>query len=625
MLRRLIVPAILGLACASLPAAHATADDVSPVATRRTIQIPLRFDDDFIREAIAAQVYTTATGKAVLWDDGTGCGFLKLREPRVQTTNGRVRVTSRGEARVGTPFGNSCIAPVQWDGYVELFEEPVLAADQKSLQFRVVESNLYDANWRKPFIAGRLWDVIKKYAHPSFESVRIDLRAAADDLRALLPDLLRRDDLERVSRAVESLRLQSVTATDSGVAVDLVFDVEPLGGTGPVAEPTFSPEELQKFEAAWEQWDAFLTYVVKFIWGDSLLSDLRQPLADVLLDARYDILEALAPADGRPDPVPDLFVRTWERLSPVVRQIASHKAGAHAVRYFSFIAAADALRSLQAAGPDLGVDISADGLRRLVRILAPDDAGDPLVYDTAIDPQLRLLLGFGPPLPSPDLTDAPADARWDWHDWLLPRAAWAAGEMPDTGGLKRWIALPETLDSYLDAVREVLNTVTAQTLESKSLDPAYHQVYRNLVLATAWQESCWRQFIVQKGEITFLKSPVGAAGMMQVNERVWRGLYDIKGLRWDIRYNGRAGAEIVLHYLNDYAIAKKEHLHPGGVENLARATYAIYNGGPGQIARYRKANTKPFLKKIDTLFWEKYDAVSNGRAGDVVKCYSGRG
>jgi soluble lytic murein transglycosylase-like protein len=183
------------------------------------------------------------------------------------------------------------------------------------------------------------------------------------------------------------------------------------------------------------------------------------------------------------------------------------------------------------------------------------------------------------------------------------------------------LAVPEALDSYLEAVRQVLNTVTAQALEATPLDKSFHELFRHMILATAWQESCWRQFVLQRGQITYLKSGVGASGMMQVNERVWHGIYDLKGLRWDIKYNARAGAEIVEHYLNDYAIAKKEHSRTGGIDNLARATYAIYNGGPGQMTRYRNASTKPYLKKIDTAFWEKYEAVSKGRAMEVAKCF----
>jgi soluble lytic murein transglycosylase-like protein len=144
-----------------------------------------------------------------------------------------------------------------------------------------------------------------------------------------------------------------------------------------------------------------------------------------------------------------------------------------------------------------------------------------------------------------------------------------------------------------------------------------------MVPATAWLESCWRQFVRDQGRVTYIRSPVGSVGMMQINERVWRGLYDLKGLRWDVRYNGRAGAEILLRYLRDYAIARKEDTQPGGPDNLARATYAVYNGGPGHLTRYRKAATRPMLKRIDALFWEKYRAVRDGREREVRQCIVG--
>jgi hypothetical protein len=111
------------------------------------------------------------------------------------------------------------------------------------------------------------------------------------------------------------------------------------------------------------------------------------------------------------------------------------------------------------------------------------------------------------------------------------------------------------------------------------------------------------------------------SGLMQVNQRVWRGVYDIKGLVGDIEYNGRAGTEILLNYLSRYAIRKGEHKQPGGVSNLARASYAAYNGGPGHLTRYRAAKRNPALKKVDDLFWQKYSAASSGREMDVLQCY----
>jgi soluble lytic murein transglycosylase-like protein len=125
---------------------------------------------------------------------------------------------------------------------------------------------------------------------------------------------------------------------------------------------------------------------------------------------------------------------------------------------------------------------------------------------------------------------------------------------------------------------------------------------------------------VQKGDrLTPLASATGDVGLMQVNRRTWRGLYDVDGLSGDIAYNSAAGSEILLYYLSRYAIRKMEGRQPGG--HLARATYSAYNGGPGQLGRYRNAKTPAVWKRVDEAFWTKFRAVSAGQELAVKGCY----
>ena len=107
---------------------------------------------------------------------------------------------------------------------------------------------------------------------------------------------------------------------------------------------------------------------------------------------------------------------------------------------------------------------------------------------------------------------------------------------------------------------------------------------------------------------------------MQVNRKVWRGLYDAGKLEADIAYNAGAGSEILLHYFRDYAL-KKEPGKSKAADSLARATYAAYNGGPRQLARYRESATPERLRKIDVSFWEKYKKIKSGDIKSVACCY----
>jgi len=144
------------------------------------------------------------------------------------------------------------------------------------------------------------------------------------------------------------------------------------------------------------------------------------------------------------------------------------------------------------------------------------------------------------------------------------------------------------------------------------------------MLTTAWQESCWRQYIVQNRKVVPLISTSGDIGMLQINEKVWRGFYSPSKLRWDITYNARAGSEILFKFMVNYALKQKEHKHGGGLSNLARATYSAYNGGPSQVSRYRKNNVPAAYKKIDTAFWEKYQQVYQGEELAVAQCFGGQ-
>jgi soluble lytic murein transglycosylase-like protein len=110
--------------------------------------------------------------------------------------------------------------------------------------------------------------------------------------------------------------------------------------------------------------------------------------------------------------------------------------------------------------------------------------------------------------------------------------------------------------------------------------------------------------------------------MMQINGRVWRKVYDLDRLVDEVDYNVNAGIDILTHYMLDYAIRKGEHEQPGGADNLVKATYAAYNGGPGQLARYRREDTSAQLKAIDNAFWQHYTTIKDHKWPDISSCYS---
>lgn len=390
-------------------------------------------------------------------------------------------------------------------------------------------------------------------------------------------------------------------------------------------------------------WDAFLTAVIKRAGRDAPEGSLRNQLLGVLIDERHQVVDMLTDAsvDG-PELMSSMFESSWEQLSPLLHQVAEVLPPDTARRYGQFIEAGELMRAAERLGVARDLAGSPESLRKLAEILLGDEGADPLRYDTAVDPELRRIFGFGeplePPAPSP-LLGPPAEskpgARLDplspfaaLLDWLVPAARAAPspnGDRPAlVARLNTWIpGRKQEVREYVPLVHDMLRLTVDDALGPAVVeeDATAAQVYPLLVLATAWQESCWRQFVRSEAGVQPLVSPAGSVGLMQINGKVWRGLYDPAGLEGDIGYNGRAGAEILWHYLRDFALPAGEQLGPGGADNLARATYAAYNGGPGHLSRYRKPKTSPQLQGIDREFWRKYDAVKRGDQAAMVSCY----
>jgi hypothetical protein len=211
--------------------------------------------------------------------------------------------------------------------------------------------------------------------------------------------------------------------------------------------------------------------------------------------------------------------------------------------------------------------------------------------------------------------------RRHWLGWLIAPAHADTGSPAEA--LRGLVPRLAFLDDYLDLVARLLaNEIESHLGENARLNASHRRLFDPLVRATAWKESCWRHYVGRVDEPQVIRSPVGAVGMMQIMGRVWRGVYDVERLERDVAYNVAAGIEILEHYLVDYAIRRGEHEQPGGIDNLVRATYAAYNGGPSHLTRYRRDETAASLRAIDREFWNHYQQIKVEQWPDVASCYA---
>ena len=584
---------------------------VKPVSVRaETIAIPIFLDYQQLQVLMVQNEFKGPNDTAQYLLDDDGCTSITFSEPHLSAEGELLKVDAKILAIIGIPKAGACKTITRWTGRTVITGIPSLVNGQPlSAEFRVQAARIYDQEGRPP-TNSLVIQAVKEQLHLLLSRYRLDLKPETDSLKDLLPYFLPHYPADRLKKMIDSLRIGHLLIRPNGLDVELRIDVETVAKAGP--EPILSKHEMQQLEQRYRSWDAFLTFVIKEAAAATRSQELRSALLEILLDARYQFKSILVePSQSTTDPVKQLFIRSWERLMPVMRQISIRSPKQNLLPFLSFITVADALNALNRWGPAVGLDISTDGLRRLARLLNDDPSIDPLKYLNEPDPVLQKLFDFGT---TGDITRKKKPHSFNFQ--LFPKV-YAANSRDH---LNRWVPTAAELKPYLLEIRNLLLEEADARIRSSPIAQKYARIYRKLMLAAAWQESCWRQYILQNRKVVPLISASGDIGLLQINEKVWRGFYSPSRLRWDITYNARAGSEILFKFMVDYALKQQEYKHEGGLSNLARASYSAYNGGPSQVSRYRRNDVPTAYRKIDLAFWEKYQQVHQGQELAVAQC-----
>jgi hypothetical protein len=483
------------------------------------------------------------------------------------------------------------------------------------VRLRIVDSELTDiAGNRAPVL---IWSLSKRYLHARLERFSYDLGASRNTLVELLRRAAPPQQTALMEQALRTIQVRGAVVDKTELVVPLALEVPDawlVARAAPaLSSAPLSEAELEALEKALEPWDAFLVYSIRQIAGDSDDSTLRKRLFTLLLDSRYRLVALLsgdAPTAG--EPVRALFLETWNELRGILADAQRERAiDPSLLRYTLFIDGGDALAALERAAPGLDMRVSPESLRQIARSLRPGDAADPLAYDWAVDAGLRTLFNVEeveqPPAPPPGRS---------WLDIFVKRA-YAASEdaLP---ALDRWVPTRDELAAYETRVHDLLQKTAAAQLERPVVGAPYDAAYRHLVPTTALIESCWRQYVVRSGKVSYLRSAAGSVGIMQINQHVWRGFYDIQRLRWDTAYNMRAGAKILLRYVKDYAVPYAEKT--GDSNHVPRAAYAVYNAGPRAVGRFNKPTPHPREARVDEKLWTLYQGIAAGSQVDLASC-----
>ena len=285
-----------------------------------------------------------------------------------------------------------------------------------------------------------------------------------------------------------------------------------------------------------------------------------------------------------------------------------------ALRFAAFLAAGDALAAIEAAAPSVGLDFSADGLRRLARMLAPDYAGDPLAYSEAPDAKLRELFRFN----DPEGTVPPAEVRPYRRLVVAPTACRtcirADGRRLADGRprLDRWVPASGELDAYRDTVDRLLRYRRGATAAVNRVAGPLRGLYRTWSRPWPGRRAAGgssssgaapsRSSVEHRRRRHHAGEPARVARLLRRREARVGHRLQRRGGRRDPRAAPRRATEY----------ARRPPPRERRARDLLRVQRRPGCLPPLSLARRRRAADRA----IDRAFWEKYQAMAAGQALD---------
>jgi hypothetical protein len=602
-------------------------------ANMQTVSLPITVDYSLLRKLLVASSFTEEGESVTLVDEGEGCIQLRLATPQVSEQEGTLRVELSVFSQTGVPLGGSCFSSLKLQGYVVFYQRPVINPVDWKLSFETVRSELLNVNRKPTKVAGMVWKFAEPYIVAYLSSIKIDLMPPVNDIKEFVFPLFSPDKEQQAQAMLNSMRPGTIELEPNALYLPVLVDVTSVYDPHE-RRPTIESDKktLEQTVALWEQWDDLLVYLITRLAGRSLSEEEKEVLVGVLLDTRYRFVSELSDESIQHDIVRKQFLEAWRELAPLFRKYFLQQGDTKGLLgYLGFFSSADALMTLDKLGPTFGVEISTAGLVRLVEMLQGNSS--LLYYGSQPNADLQELFHIKP---LKKQQESPVDEELPpGNSGVLKRmfnaltvfSAYAAANAKQTSmsTILQWKVPKSNVTNYIRRVERVLKASTAATLIKGNVPEIQQAMFQKLIQAMAWQESCFRQFIVKKRKLTYLLSYNGSSvGLMQVNERVWRGLYDLNRLRWDIYYNAAAGSEIAALYLKRYASREEIQKRNLDDETMARLVYAMYNGGPSQRTKFLKRLSANSLYESDELFWEKFQMVSAGDVEKVSLCLVGR-
>ncbi|HFE36964.1 MAG TPA: hypothetical protein ENK06_00915, partial [Gammaproteobacteria bacterium] len=180
-------------------------------AFAKSLIIPLKLENNLIEQVIKKQIFTDKKNALRINDDGSGCQFIELTQPKVKTDKNALKIRLSARVRFGQPVGDQqCLFFVKWNGYIDLYNNVKSFGKGKKVKISITKSELLTRQGKKDQLGDAVWQALKSQFYPKLRSLTIDLQTPINDIQGFLPHVITQRNNQQLQQALTSIAVNQI-------------------------------------------------------------------------------------------------------------------------------------------------------------------------------------------------------------------------------------------------------------------------------------------------------------------------------------------------------------------------------------------------------------------------------
>ncbi|MEJ2058738.1 MAG: hypothetical protein P8X39_12975, partial [Desulfofustis sp.] len=259
----------------------------------KEISIPITLDYELLDALLIGSYFTGTDQTAEIVNEGNGCIELKLSDPRFSGSDGVVQLRSSIFLHVGTPLGETCMLPYQWQGEIEVSQIPRLDSNWE-LRFETDKTTLFNEANQKIESLDIVFDRLLPHVNNYRRNFSITLAGPIDDLRTFILPMFTSEAQKEAEALLGSIRPGTISINEQHMIVSLRADARAVDQGSQTDSPVLLSEgEIDTFLELWKTWDSLLVYLIGMLVDQPLSPEEKQQLINLVLDTRYELVTTL--------------------------------------------------------------------------------------------------------------------------------------------------------------------------------------------------------------------------------------------------------------------------------------------------------------------------------------------